>query len=111
MESLYWENNQLKGSNVTKKQEINSVFAIFRTICAYAIWWQTEKSKQMLGQNKAKWKTLNNHFSTYNQFHNTLSLFDDLPNFPFTSSETMGDHYLKTWYMRVASAVAERLKT
>ena len=26
---------------------------------------------------------------TYNQFHNTLKLFDVLPNFPFTASETM----------------------
>ena len=25
----------------------------------------------------------------YNHFHNTLRLFDDLPNFPFTTSETM----------------------
>ena len=29
----------------------------------------------------------------YNQFH-TLRLFDVLPNFPFTRSETMGDYYL-----------------
>ena len=27
--------------------------------------------------------------STYNHFHNTLRLFDVLPNFPFTTSETM----------------------
>ena len=27
---------------------------------------------------------------TYNQFHNILRLFDVLPNFPFTTSETMG---------------------
>ena len=26
----------------------------------------------------------------YNQFHNILRLFDVLPNFPFTTSETMG---------------------
>ena len=31
---------------------------------------------------------------TYNQFHNILRLFDVLPNFPFTLSETMGDYYL-----------------
>ena len=29
----------------------------------------------------------------YNQFH-ILRLFDVLPNFPFTTSETMGDYYL-----------------
>ena len=27
-------------------------------------------------------------------FHNILRLFDVLPNFPFTTSETMGDCYL-----------------
>ena len=28
------------------------------------------------------------------QFHNILRLFDVLPNFHFTTSETMGDYYL-----------------
>ena len=31
---------------------------------------------------------------TYNQFYNILRLFDVLPNFPFTTSETVGDYYL-----------------
>ena len=35
---------------------------------------------------------------TDNQFHNTLSLFNVLPNFPSTTSETMSDYYLSTWY-------------
>ena len=30
----------------------------------------------------------------YNQFHNILRLLDILPNFPFTTSEMMCDHYL-----------------
>ena len=29
-----------------------------------------------------------------NQFHNILELFDVLPNFPFTTAETMCDYYL-----------------
>ena len=29
-----------------------------------------------------------------NRFHNILRLFDVLSNFPFTTSETMGDYYL-----------------
>ena len=29
----------------------------------------------------------------YNHFHNILRLFDMLPNFPFTASETMRDYY------------------
>ena len=49
--------------------------------------------------------------STYNHFHNILRLFDALPNFRFTTSETVDDYYLCTWYIRVASRVAERLKT
>ena len=48
---------------------------------------------------------------SYNQFHNILRLFDVLPNFSFTTSETMGDYYLQIWYIRVASRVAKQLKT
>ena len=33
-------------------------------------------------------------FSIYSQFHNILRLLDVLPNFPFTTSETMRDYYL-----------------
>ena len=29
-----------------------------------------------------------------NHFHNILRCFDVLPNFPFTTSETMHDYYL-----------------
>ena len=50
------------------------------------------------------------YFLSYNQLHNTLRLFDILPNFPFTTSETMGDYYLQTWYMQVTLRIAERLK-
>ena len=46
-------------------------------------------------------------WKTYNQFHNILRLLDVLPNIPFTTSETMGDYYLQTWYLRIT----ERLKT
>ena len=49
--------------------------------------------------------------TSYNHFHNILRLFDFLPNFPVTKSETMGDYFLKTWYIQVVSRVAERLKT
>ena len=46
-----------------------------------------------------------------NDFHNVLRLFDVLPNFLFTTSETMGDYYLQRWYIRVASLVVKQLKT
>ena len=39
----------------------------------------------------------------YSHFHNTFRFFDVLTNFPFTTSKTMRDYYLKTWYIRVAS--------
>ena len=35
-------------------------------------------------------------------FSYILRLLDILPNFPFTTSETMGNYYLQTWYIRVA---------
>ena len=47
---------------------------------------------------------------TYNHFHNILRLFDVLPSFSFSKSETMQNYYLLTWYIRVASQVAEQLK-
>ena len=59
-----------------------------------------------VSRNK-KWKEK----FTGNQFHNILRLFDVLTNCPFTTSETMSDYYLYTWYIRVASVVAERLKS
>ena len=49
--------------------------------------------------------------SPFNQVHNILRLFDVLPNFPFTTSETMREYWFSTWYMRVASRAAKRLKT
>ena len=33
----------------------------------------------------------------YNHFHHIFRLFNVLPNFPFTTSETMRDFYLSTW--------------
>ena len=46
----------------------------------------------------------------FNRFHNILRLFDVLANFGFTTNETMCSYYLETWYIRVTSQVAERLK-
>ena len=46
-----------------------------------------------------------NNGMTACHFH-ILRLFDVLPNFLFTTSETIREYYLQTWYIRVA----ERLK-
>ena len=45
-----------------------------------------------------------------NQFHNILRLFDDLPDFLFSTSETICDFYLETCYLGVASRIPERIK-
>ena len=50
-------------------------------------------------------------FGTYNHFPDTLRLFGVLPTFLFTVCETMRHYYLQTWYIRVASQVAKRVKT
>ena len=44
-------------------------------------------------QNYDNWLFLIPYKTVYNQFH-ILRLFDVLPNFPFNTSETMGDCYL-----------------
>ena len=44
-----------------------------------------------------------------NQFHNLFKRLDVLQNFPFITSETMGDYYIDI--SRVSSRVAKRLKT
>ena len=38
--------------------------------------------------------------SYYNHFDNILRLFNVLPNLAFTTSETMCDYDLQTWYIR-----------
>ena len=58
MEALYLKNNQLKGLDNTKKPYINTLFAIFCTICAFAKWLQAEKSEQTSEQNEAIWKNI-----------------------------------------------------
>ena len=44
------------------------------------------------------------------QMTRNLQSFSYSTNFPFTTSETMYDYYLQTWYIRVSSRSAERLK-
>ena len=46
-----------------------------------------------------------------NRAHNILKLFDVLPNFLLTTSETKQDYFYETWYTRFASRVTELLKT
>ena len=46
-----------------------------------------------------------------NQLINIVRPINVLPNFLPTTSETMGDYYLKAWYRGVASQYAQLLKT
>ena len=55
-------------------------------------------------------KQLYNRSCDYNHFQNIFRVFYVLPNFPFTTSGTMRDYYLPTWYLQVASPIAVRLK-
>ena len=45
-------------------------------------------------RNKSKKGKCRGVTTSYNQFHNILRLFDALPNFPFTTSETIGNYSL-----------------
>ena len=45
-----------------------------------------------------------------NHFNIIFSICDVLPNFNFIASETMCNYSLQTWYIRVASWVAEDLR-
>ena len=40
-----------------------------------------------------------------------MGLFHVSPNFDFTTSEPVGDYYIKAWYIRVPSRIAEGLKS
>ena len=73
------------------------------------------KEKAIFGnfENATGLAIFNEHvlYLSYNQSQNILRLFDVLSNFTFTIIETMGDYYLKTLYLPVASRVAEQFKT
>ena len=54
----------------------------------------------MLLQEQNQYRCSKNFQKDYNHFHNILGLFDVLPNFPFTTSETMRDYYLSPRHFR-----------
>ena len=79
-------------NNITNTNSAENIFNITA---------QTVTTQTITAQNRKYQRAM--PVGSYNQFHNILRLFDVLPNFPFTTSETMGDYYLSTWYIRVAS--------
>ena len=56
--------------------------------------YQSLRKFLQLPKNNLEVRKIFNIWESYNQFHNILRLLDVLPNFPFTTSETMGDYYL-----------------
>ena len=78
-------------NNITNTNSAENIF----NITAQAVTIQT-----ITAQNRKYQRAM--PVGSYSQFH-ILRLFDVLPNFPFTTSETMGDYYLYTWFIRVAS--------
>ena len=102
-----WQITQFQGQFCPKfetKTSFSCVLSLLDIIryCKLSMYSISKKTNK---PNLRKWQ------KTYNYFHNILRLFDVLTNFPFTTSETMRDYYLQTWYIRVASRVAEQLKT
>ena len=69
------------------------------------------KNYNIIYHRKDNLKLSNIYNKTYNHFHNIWDFLNVLPNFCFTTNETMDDYHLWTWYSRVASRVAKRLKT
>ena len=45
-----------------------------------------------------------------NRAHNILKLFDVLPNFLLTTSETKQDYFYETWYTRLLQELLNYLK-
>ena len=102
------------------KRDLGNYFLVFYLIILrVAIFF--DMGRQIIISHKLSIKEIIQHsimtiaeqliWSIHNQLHNILRLFNVLPNFPFTTSETTGDYYLLTRYVRVASRVPKLLKT
>ena len=52
--------------------------------------WQTSVKKTQT--YKKKWHTSEKKNTNYNHGHNIMKIFDVLPNFPFSTSETKPDY-------------------
>ena len=79
-----------KTVNPSIKTHINKIEngIIFKIKTGYYLEILTIETMKLLRSTKSN-ITKNN-----NQFHNILRLFNNLPNFSFSTSETMGDYYL-----------------
>ena len=84
------KNRGEKTVNPSIKTHINKIEngIIFKIKTGYYLEILTIETMKLLRSTKSN-ITKNN-----NQFHNILRLFNNLPNFSFSTSETMGDYYL-----------------
>ena len=66
---------------------------MYRELCAKKHPWDTEISQILKKKKKKMGKRYYQHFNSniYNHGNNIVGLFDVLPNFPFTTSETKRD--------------------
>ena len=76
--------------NPSIKTHINKIEngIIFKIKTGYYLEILTIETMKLLRSTKSNITKNNNHF------HNILRLFNNLPNFSFSTSETMGDYYL-----------------
>ena len=79
-----------KTVNPSIKTHINIIEngIIFKIKTGYYLEILTIETMKLLRSTKSNITKNNNHF------HNILRLFNNLPNFSFSTSETMGDYYL-----------------
>ena len=98
----HWTGFCMKGTSVVILR-VKMIILIFCTNQKGCFQYETETGNTTFGF--CNFKVVCNHF------HNILRLFDVLPNFPFSTSETMHDYYLLTWYTQVTSRVAKWLRT
>ena len=75
-----------------KCKDLKSLFLLYANMRPTKIWWNQAADHLLLPYIKLL-KT-QKAVLNYNQFHNILRLFDEIPNFPFTTSETMDGSYL-----------------
>ena len=89
------DNPRMASSTLVSKSSYNIIFSTFSTPIVSRHSEEPERGRPAFG-NKQIFGTsgLEGHKEIFNQFHNILRLSDVLPNFPFTTTETMCDYYL-----------------
>ena len=72
----------------------SSISIIFGNVLVFVIYLQQNKTKLMTSSYNRLYEHFYGYLLLYNQFDNSLRLFNVLLNFSLTTNETMGDYYL-----------------